>query len=328
MVEGLSKRITGDWAEVGRASLSLSGLLEYFSFPEDVFESIAARVSDSVEQGILEYKESILQSLFNVLEDMKYKSIGFDVLNGQQAELSKLLFVTLLQRLFASGLIVSGGENAAAAETKAEKDLKLILADVMAQVRDNPALKSNTSVKKILTQLAIYQRERETMEKLSPNIKEEQKRASFRQNFRNTFRKISENIQKYYNDFLEESRKEAAGAIRISLAQFPLRELLTFFTKQAREFLRIRSTIAFALEGQYKVREICIHILNEKKTFSSLIDQEGAGYQKISGVAIKDQEKPSKRLVSMAFASEIAAVMRKTQTREKVEDGEAAAPNA
>jgi hypothetical protein len=323
MVEGLSKRITGDWVEIGQAGLSLNGLAEYFDFPAAALASLSKRLSGSVMQGIVEFKESVLQPLFQVLEDMKFKTLGFEELARQKDEVGLLVFVTLIQRLFASGGVKpqeDGEGPAAAADSAVRGDLKAILADVMARVRQEPSLKNNTAVKLILTQLAIYQREREVMEKLKPNIKGKEKAASFRRNFSNTFQKISLNIQKYYREFLEAERLGARTERRTSLGRFSLRELMGLFTKQAREFARVRSTLAFALEQKYKVREICVHLYNEKKGFFALIEQETAACRKLAAGGAGESRDGGHEL-SLAFSTEIAVLADKLSSREKEWEG-------
>ncbi|MBN2353849.1 MAG: hypothetical protein JXD23_14845 [Spirochaetales bacterium] len=324
MVEGLSKRIAGDWVDLGQAGLSLTALAEYFAFEPPVVAAISQKLSSSVLQGVVEYKQGVLQPLFQVLEDMKYKSIAFDALARQNGEIGRLVFVTLIQRLFASGgLKPEGGEESSpAASEKPETDLKAILADVMTRVREEPALKNNTAVKLILTQLAIYQREREVMEKLKPNIKDREKAVSFRKNFTATFKKISQNIRKYYGEFMESQRAGADRDRRPSLGRYRLRELTGLFTRQAREFARIRSTLGFALDQKYKVREICVHLFNEKKEFITLLDQETTACRALIDDGPGGGKRNDGHEVSVAFASEIAALVGKLAAREVKSDRE------
>jgi hypothetical protein len=311
MVEGLSKQITGDWVEITEASLSLNGILDFFKFSEETLASLTRRLAAAAEEGVTEFKFSILGPVFGLLEDMKYKSVNFQELAIQKEEIDKLLFVALIQRLFSSGGLGSAAREKSESAGDAEKDLKMILSDVMARVHDNPQLKNNTAVKLILTQLAIYQRERETMEKLKPNITDKQKADAFRRNFSQTFHKISENIRKYYADLQALERKQEDDRVRISLDRFPLRGLLALFTKQAREFLRIRSTIGFALDGKYKVREICVHIANEKQSYLALIDQEKSAYKKMYQEAGIEKAGRGDELVGLLYAQEIAALIHK-----------------
>ncbi len=211
----------------------------------------------------------------------------------------------MIERLFAAGAIGAAENETGPEEGEARDDLKVILADVMARLRDDPALKTNQSVKLILTQLAIYQRERETMEKLLPNIRDPEKAAASRRNFYNTFSGIAANISKHYGQFLEEERQQTARKDRVDLAALPLKRLLPLVTRQSREFLRLRSTLDFALEGKYKVREICVHMYNEKKAFFKLIEEESAALAKLA-----DAPGGEKRILA-ALAAETVTVLEK-----------------
>jgi len=220
-----------------------------------------------------------------------------------------VLLVTMIERLFAAGAIgASGGEKSAPAGAATE-ELKVILADIMARVREEPALKTNKSVKLILTQLAIYQRERETMEKLLPNIKDPAKVASSRRNFHNTFRTIAQNIAKHYAQFLEEERQRTSQQGRLDLTALPWKSLLPLLTKESRELQRFRSTLDFALEGKYKVREICVHMFNEKKAFFQILDDESAALAKmVAG-------HPAGRQIHAALLAETVLVLEKMARR-------------
>jgi hypothetical protein len=318
MVEGLSKRISGDWMDIGQAAVSLNDLTDYFSYSSATLVTISGALASSVMQGVVEYKEALLGPLFQNLEDMKYKTVAFEELARQREQTGKLVYIALVQRLFASGSLVPGdGESEpAASSSNGGGDLKLILADVMGRVREEPALKNNLAVKLILTQLAIYQRERETMSKLQPNIKDKDKAAAFRRNFSNTFHKISVNIRKYYSEFLDEERRRSTESRRPSLARFDLRGLMPLFTKQAREFARLRSTLAFALEGKYKVREICVHLFNEKKGFLGLIEQEIEACRKLAGGRVGEGKKNDGQEAGVAFAAELALQIGRQAARE------------
>jgi hypothetical protein len=303
MIEGLSKRISGDWTDLSQAGLSPDGLAGYFEFPPPVIASIVKNLSSSVEHGPVEYKEKILNPFFGALEDMKFKSVSFEELGRQGVEIGKALLVTMIERLFAAGAIDAAGEGTPAAESGPRNDLKSILADVMARIRDDPSLKTNKSVKLILTQLAIYQRERETMEKLLPNIRDPDKAAASRRNFQRTFGGIAANIAKHYAAFLEEERLQTARKERLDLTVLNWKSLLPLFTKEARELLRLYSTLRFALEGKYKVREICVHMYNEKRAFFKMLEEESAALMELAAGIPGGQQLPA------ALVTEMVAVM-------------------
>jgi hypothetical protein len=282
MVEGLSKHIAGDWADLSRCALSLESLASFFGLDPAALVAIARELEHTVEAGAAEYKEALVVPFFAALEEMKWKTVGSGELGRQRGELGKAVFLAMAQRLVASGALTAAVDTAADKSADDQVDLKLILSDVMARVRDDPSLKTDQAVKLILTQLAIYQRERETMEKLMPNIKDPEKATAFRRNFRNTFEKISVNIGKHYADFKDAERRRLAGPVALSLAALPLKELVPFFTREAREFLRLRSTLAFALEGKYKVREMCVRLHNEKQAMLGLLAEEKAAILRLA----------------------------------------------
>lgn len=315
MVEGLSRKITGDWVELSEASLSLNGIIAYFNFPKEALRAIANELKASGEEGVLEYKRKILLTTLNFLEDLKYSTPNWEELVSKKTEVGKILFVTLIQRLFAAGTFVFRAGEDQTVETSQATDLKTILADIMGRLRDNPQLKNNTSVKLILTQLAIYQRERETMQKLAPNISDMQKAKAFQKNFQETFKRLAQNIRKYYTDFLKEERKEQTRLTHLSLADFALRSLLTIYTKQAREFLRFCSTLEFAIKGKYKVREICVHLVKEKHAFLALLDQEKIAFSKLVAQAKIEKDIRGENVISFLFANEIAQVLLKVSER-------------
>ncbi|MBN1524627.1 MAG: hypothetical protein JW904_09095 [Spirochaetales bacterium] len=308
MVEGLSKKITGDWVDIGQAGLNITSLVDYFSLTTHSVATIADGLSSSTDQGIVEYKEHLTRPIFSLLDDVKFKSISFDALNAEKSSIDCVLFLTLIQRLFATKKVaVSQGEDGRISEIPRESipDIKFILADVMARVKENPEYKQKTAVKMILTQLVIYQKERDTMEKLAPNITEPQKKAAFRENFQKTFRKITDSIQKYYGELLIEQQNETRDKreeSKFSLSQLELKTLVPFFTRQSKEIARIRSIISFAIEGRYKVREILVRVHGEEKSVLSLYEQELSMYRKMGNTLAVPA---TAETISNSFALEI-----------------------
>jgi len=262
----LEKKITGDWADIKQAALNLHTLQEYFKLTNEELKTQYNRLKYSVEQGIIEYKRAILTPIFNILQDMKFRSIGFDVLKTHKRNLDAAIFVILIQRLFSSGILSLRRLKPEDKENQKDQEIKLIIADILARIKKNPELSKNPAVKMILTQVAIYQKELGTMKKLSPNIKNKKKAESFYKNFRETFKKIFESIHKNYQDLLlEETKKKHRDAKENILLHVSLKELVPFFTRQAREFARLMSTFAFTFKERYKTREILMHIYNRKE---------------------------------------------------------------
>ncbi|RPJ09062.1 MAG: hypothetical protein EHM28_02600 [Spirochaetaceae bacterium] len=310
MLEGLSKQISGDWADLQQVGLQPENLAAYFHFSNDDLSVLVSGLAGSYEQGIVEYKYGLLLPLFAGIEDIKFKNISLDELSAKTRAIDLLLFLCSLQRaVCSSGLAVRPEETEDDATSIDAPEIKLILADVMNRIKENPEAKNNNLVKMILTQLVIYQKERETMQKLAPNIKDLQKRKLFLDNFRTTFSRISESIRKYYTDLVSSEQKRERQIKQeqvFSLTQLPLKEMLTHFTKQAREISRIRSTISFALAGRYKVREILLRVYGEKESMQGLLDKELEAFGKAGKGVLPplDAER-----VSIAWAQELKQII-------------------
>lgn len=279
----LEQRIRGDWAEIKQKAINLNSLVEYFKPNPDEIQTQKHRLTLAVEQGIIEYKRTVLLPLFAILNDLQFKAVGFAEIEDKKRDMDFLVFMTLVQRLFCSGILKLSGAGSQKMAEKQDSDLKVIIADILSQIKQEPGLKKNPQVKMILTQVAIYKKERETMQKLSPNIKDKSKAESFYQNFRETFRRIFQNIQKNYREFVaEQAKKRAQQEKRYLLLHVPLKDLVPFFYKQARLFARIMSTLGFAIKERYKTREILVTILQHRDQILSLLEMELFNYRELT----------------------------------------------
>jgi hypothetical protein len=312
-MQELTKRISGDWADITKSALQVRDLITYFNLGQDELNQQISGLKYAVESGVTEFKTALLLPLFTTLEEMKFKSVSFEELRTKNRDPGILIFITLIQRLFASGtLTMSFSKGFNNMESK-QSDINLIIADILSKIKENPQYKNNPAVKMILTQVFIYKRERETMKKLSPNIKDKKKAEAFYRNFNITFNKIFENIQKNYSELLNEEKKENLKNIdKNILANISLKRLVPLFTKQAREFSRIRSTLAFALEDKYKTREIMVSIARQKESFLKLIEQENTLYYELCNNLKVLNPKDYALNISLSFAIEIALVLEKS----------------
>jgi hypothetical protein len=317
-MQELTKRISGDWMDLTKSALLVRDLIEYFNLTNDDLSQYINGLRFAVEAGITEYKISLINPLFTILEEMKFKSFSFDELKSKSRDLNALVFLTLIQRLFASGSLSFSFTKDLFTSPNMQNDVNVIIADVLSKIKENPEYKNNQEVKKILTQIYIYKRERETMNKLSPNIKDKKKAEAFYKNFRMTFKKIFENIQKNYSELINKEKKESLkDSDKYMLANIPLKQLVPLYTKQAREFSRARSTLSFALDDKYKTREILVNIAKQKETFLSLIDQEFSVFKKLCQSLLVAEPKSSALNLSLSLASEAASVLEKVIQKEE-----------
>ena len=276
-MDQLEKRIKGDWFEIREASQDYLDLKNYFHIAEEKLKPHINKLKYSVEGGIVEYKRGTLSPLFRVLENTKYQSLGIDILESQIQFVHVLLYITLIQRLFAEGSLRFSKKKMKEEEIS-PKDLnfKNILEDISRRIKENAAFENHPSVKMILLQVNMYRKERDTMKKLLPTIKQESKRA-FVLNFKKRYSEIIDKIKRNYIDLLRE--EEPADETRNVLEMVPLKETQTNLTSQCQTMAKIRSTLTFVRDEKYKTRGILIGLAAEKDVIFGLVEKELKAYE-------------------------------------------------
>jgi len=265
----------------------------------------------AVEQGVTEYKNRKLSELYAFLDSYRYDSKGFETLSILSGSFSDLLYVTLLQRLIAAGVIqVKTQKGSDIQEEKPQPGVKDIVQDVQERLSRNPDLRKNESVKNILMQVSIYRNELARMRELEPKILPERK-ASFLTNFKNRFAEITAKIQEHYSAITGEDQKQAASEIEETnpLKRYDLKPLVKTLFDQAAETSELRSTLLYALSERYKTRDILSGITDKRDRTMLLVKMETKKYIEITGTGTN----PS--LLGKAFAAEIIKVFSRQLSR-------------
>ena len=276
-MDQLERRIKGDWFEIREATQNYLDLKSYFHIAEEDIKTHVNKLKYSVEGGIVEYKRGTLSPLFRVLENTKYQSIGFDILENQIRFVHVLLYITLIQRLFAEGSLRFSKKKKKEEEISPEDlSFKHIIEDISRRIKENAAFENHPSVKMILLQVNMYRKEQDTMKKLLPTIKQESKRA-FVLNFKKRYTEIIDKIKRNYIDLLREE-KEPTDDTRNVLEMVPLKETLTSLTSQCQTMSKIRSTLTFVRDEKYKTRGILIGLAGEKDLIFGLFEKELKAY--------------------------------------------------
>jgi hypothetical protein len=272
----LEKRITGDWIDLRERLNDLLSLLDLLKLPPADLKAMADRLRLCVEQGIVEFKRSSLSPILAVLEMVRYKSLALEEIAEQQRSLTLLLLAVLVQRLIAMELVpmARGPQEEKRDFGIGDMQVNVILSDVNAKLKSNPSLRAHPAIKNILMQVQVYKRENAKLKELLPTIKQEM-RTSFLGNFTKAFADIIASIRKQYLSLLQE--EEAARENKqksFSLALVPLRELNPLLMGQAKEFSRMRSTLAHARDEKYKTREILVRLYDERHDAVRMIEEE------------------------------------------------------
>ena len=309
----LERKISGDWIEAREASTDQYVLTQFFQLDSDRLHDIARSLRLSVEEGVLEYKGSILRSVFVDLEEMQYQSVRLERLAAHERPLEDLLFLILLQRLVCMGSIRPARAKLIQPVPTGTLEVNAILADIKNRLKENPeSTKKLPAVKNILAQVNLYQKEKKKMDELLPMIKEEL-RPSFKANFQKIFQRIFDSIRKNYSDLLTEeqlSRLQEDSRADI-LYQASLKSLAPLLAEQAREVSRLRSTLAYARMDKYKTRAILVALYKMRSSYLSLLEKEGAAYARVCGELPSESGIDCPAALGRRLSSELVRVLEK-----------------
>ncbi len=185
----LEKRISGDWFELREKAGDFHALLDALPLSPSQLRDSATTLRLSVEQGIIEFKRSMLSPVLVALETARYKTLDGEEMIEQEGSLTALLFAIMVQRLLAVDLLPRARPREEAQQIATDTlEVGVIVEAVKMKIKANPGLRANPAIKNILVQVQVYNKENKKMRELLPMIKPEM-RASFLANFRPDFRR-------------------------------------------------------------------------------------------------------------------------------------------
>jgi hypothetical protein len=308
-MEGLEKRITGDWFDIREASGDYDTLEAYFKIAPEQLKIQIDKLEFSVEQGVVEYKRAAVAPLFALAEAAKFRSPGSDEVRRQLEYTSALLFAILIQRLLAEGTIKIAREKRQDEGVSPDAlDLAPILRDINERIRQAPELTNHPLIKNIQLQAGQLRRERETMQKLLPTIKPEA-RETFQQNYRRSFAEMVDKIKRSYAGLLKEETPETDEA-RPILALVKLATAVPAITEQCQQVSRARSTLAFAAEEKYRIREIFAGLAGGKDAFEQALKREAQAYERLESQT-QNERIAGERSVARALCAEMMRVLQR-----------------
>jgi len=293
-VENIEKHIAGDWYEL-RSRLDTPGeLVEYLELSSGTIADMRESLRLSVEEGVVEYKKGLVHSIMTSLKSLKWNSKAMQGLTETIGKAAMLILTPALQRQLALGHLrtsVSRQEGQAREQRKAEEarqsqqlpPIKEMVADVKQRMNAQPELKHHSDVNRIFAQLKYYNSQLEKMRNLKPGIPKE-KQQSFLSNFQQTFQEIHERIYNAYSALLEEQKSpaEEKSSHTPILKRYELAPLESHFREQCREAARLYSTLVFAEEEGYRMRELLLDLVTRENYYISSYDQELEKYRGIA----------------------------------------------
>ncbi len=313
----LEKRISGDWIDLKRTLNDPIGIQDLLKLSAAELRTTAERLRFSVEQGIIEFKRSVISPVLSVLETARFKTLETLEIAEQERVLTQLLFVVLLQRLLALEIVpLARGPESKRDFGIADMQVNVILSDVNSRIRANPALRARAEFKNIFMQVQLYNKENKKLRELLPTIKPEM-RTAFLTNFTKTFADIIASIRRQYLSILqEEAEADKARQAGFSLAHLPLKELGPLLTDQAREFSRIRSTLGHARDEKYKTRETLVRLYDQRQQAIRLIEQEAKSYVRVCRDFAELGQESCVTRTADGFRTEIVTLLEKQLKRE------------
>ncbi len=280
----VEKRIAGDWYDIKEASDNPARLDELFALSDAEAEAVVGELRLSVEESVVEYKRRCLTRGFAFVESLKYDSRNLSEIVTHIATLRVMIYVTLLQRQFAVGLLFprKPRQENRIDESVVGYDVKEILADVRERVAKNAELQKNASVKNILMQVSIQHKELSNMKALAPNIPKE-KQAAFYDNFRKSFESITAKIRDNYATLLAETDEPKRPEQPANpLLVYDLKPLGPLYLAQSKQAAQLWSTLSYAEEEGYKTREILSGVPALKESSLASVERELREYEAIA----------------------------------------------
>ncbi len=313
----LEKRISGDWIEIREKANDLYALLDLLGLPARQLLTAADTLRHCVEQGMVEFKRTLLAPTLVALEGARFKSLEAGEMETQEKTLASLVLAVLVQRLLCTEVLPLARPTAPKASFGVESlQVSAILADVNARLKSDPSLRAHAAVKNILMQVQRYNAENQKMRELVSTIKPEM-RQSFLANFTRTFEEIIGSIRRQYGALLQE---EAAAQVvqkeGFSLSLVPLKELAPLLLSQAKEFARFRSTLAHAREEKYKTREVLVRLYDGRQAVLKLVEDEARSYRRLCQRVQPSEIDVCALAMAAGFRDEVAALLEKQGKKE------------
>ena len=317
MVE-MEKKISGDWFELREKAGDFHALLDALPISPAEMREGAAKLRLCVEQGIIEFKRTMLSPVLVALETARYKSLDGIEMTEQERSLTVLLLAVLVQRLLAADLLPrSRPREAGQGITATDVEVSSIVQAVKAKIESKPDLRAHPAIKNILVQVQLYNKENQKMQELLPMIRPEM-RASFLANFTRTFEGIVGSIRRQYAALLQEEVAASKNSQQeFSLALLPLKDLAPLLASQAQEVSRMRSTLAYAREEKYKTREVLVRLYDSRHQVLGLIEDEVKMYRKICRDTLQYDLGACSQEIAVGFRDQITGILEKQSRREE-----------
>ncbi len=313
MSSDLEKRVSGDWFDIREAAGDPLTAARAAGLDGEELRRTAARLRDSVEGGILEYKRTLLRAVLTPLKSLVYDSRALSGIHEWAGMAGAAAWCCLQQRRIALGKVkpeAPGGDSTEKADKPqpaAEENLHpaTIFEDVKSLFTEHPEFKSEPAGKMIVLQIKQYRQEMSKLKELLEKIPAE-KRKPLRENFAYRLREILRKVQQGYDSLsgsLEQKSgpEESGGPILLRVDETRLVQMAKRFMQEAELFSRIRSVMLFAADEKFRSRQSLLALEQDGSDLESVFMLEAGDYRTLAPFG--DGE--------MRISSEMAQLVRK-----------------
>ena len=294
-MENLKKEITGYWFDLKSVMEHPVELFDYFEFTKAELGMLSEELYQAVEWGLIEYKSSIIKSVFELTESLKYDTAALNRLDSVIEKLKTLVYVILYQRLISKKAVKFKLKNEDTPYSRIPEtderpktsiaDIGNIVKEVQDLIAKDQNIKADKHIQNILIQIAKYRAENESMKKLINNIPKD-KLDNFRANFSKNINAIFSSLINSYNQFISERDDSPEPKPSSPLEMYDMTIMSELLKKQGEETAAVKSTLDHAAKERFRIRDI---IVTADSRIASLKESIAEEKKKLFNIALSEQ---------------------------------------
>ena len=307
----LDKEIIGSWFEIKSNIENLINLRDHFNLSEAEIKSTIITLYDSIEEGIIEYKQKVFEKPFAIINSLNFDSSAIPLLKETSTNINCLTYVILLQRLISKKAIkTKTSQNEENNESEIEKHYSVeevgeIVKEIQEATKKQPDLKSNKNVINILIQVQKYKKELESIKKIMPNLPPD-KQENFKINSKNAINEILSKLVTSYETLLKEASViQETSKKQYAFETYDFSPIVELLKKQAEISDRIKVTFNFADRERFKILETVQTLKTYGTNIKESLKKEFEYYHSVS------LSEAGKREVSRQFCLETIKILEK-----------------
>ena len=309
----LEKEIIGSWFEIKSNLENIINIRDYFELSDTEIKSTIIKLHQSIEEGIIEYKQKIFSEAFALVKSLNFDATAMPLLKETANTINCLTYVILLQRLISKKAVKSKTpqNEEDSLQNEMEKSYSVtevgeIIKQFQDELKKNPDLKSNKNVINVRIQIEKYKKEIESIKKIMPNLPPD-KQENFKINSKTIINDILAKLVTSYETFVKEKNAEPEDPKKheYNFESYDFSPILELLKKQAEISDRIKVTFIFADRERFKILETVQTLKTFEETIKESLKKEADYYHNVS------LSEAGRREVSRQFCLETIKLLEK-----------------